>query len=119
MADVTDRVEEHFRLFNEAVRTRDWTAFLATFTPDAVMSFEGIPAGPYEGLDQIARAYAEQPPSDTMTCVSDARDGDRDVIRFRLGRRRRWHAAGDLARRSRRRAHRHVRRVTVGLENSL
>jgi ketosteroid isomerase-like protein len=34
---VADRVEEHFRLFNDAVRTRDWTAFLATFTPDAVM----------------------------------------------------------------------------------
>ena len=30
MADVTDRVEEHFRLFNEAVRARDWAAFLAT-----------------------------------------------------------------------------------------
>ena len=35
MADVTDRVEEHFRLFNEAVRGHDWTAFLATFTPEA------------------------------------------------------------------------------------
>jgi len=47
MADVADRVEEHFRLFNEAVRSQDWTAFLATFTPDAVMRFEGVPAGPY------------------------------------------------------------------------
>jgi steroid Delta-isomerase len=85
---VSDRVEEHFRLFNEAVRTRDWAAFLATFTPDAVMSFEGVSAGPYEGLDQITRAYAEQPPSDTMTRVSDVRDGDRDVIRFA------WDAGG-------------------------
>jgi steroid delta-isomerase len=88
MADVTDRVEGHFRLFNEAVRTRDWAAFLATFAPDAVMRFEGVPAGPYEGLDQIARAYAEQPPSDTMRCVSDARDGDHDVVRFA------WDAGG-------------------------
>jgi steroid delta-isomerase len=88
MADVTDRVEEHFRLFNEAVRTRDWAAFLATFTPDAVMRFEGVPAGPYAGLDQIARAYAEQPPSDTMRCVSDARDDDHDVVRFA------WDAGG-------------------------
>ena len=88
MADVTDRIEEHFRLFNEAVRSRDWAAFLATFTPEAVMRFEGVPAGPYEGLDQIARAYAEQPPSDTMSCVSDARDGDRDVVRFA------WDAGG-------------------------
>jgi hypothetical protein len=38
MAGVTDRVEDHFRLFNDAVR-RDWTAFLATFTSDAVMRF--------------------------------------------------------------------------------
>jgi predicted DNA-binding protein (MmcQ/YjbR family) len=76
MADVTDRVEEHFRLFNEAVRNRDWAAFLASFTPDAVMRFEGVPASPYEGLEQIARAYAEQPPSDTMSCVSDTPDGD-------------------------------------------
>jgi ketosteroid isomerase-like protein len=88
MADVADRIAEHFRLFNEAVRSRDWAAFLATFTPDAVMRFEGVPAGPYEGLDQIARAYAEQPPSDTMSCVSDARDGDHDLVRFA------WDAGG-------------------------
>jgi hypothetical protein len=44
---VADRVEEHFRLFNAAVRSHDWTAFLATFTPDAVMRFDGIPVGPY------------------------------------------------------------------------
>jgi hypothetical protein len=30
---------------------KDWTAFLATFTPDALMTFEGVPAGPYSGLD--------------------------------------------------------------------
>ena len=88
MADMTDRVEKHFRLFNEAVRSRDWAAFLETFTPDAVMRFEGVPAGPYAGLDQITRAYAEQPPSDTMSRVSDVRDGDRDVIGFA------WDAGG-------------------------
>ena len=79
---MADRVEEHFRLFNEAIRSRDWAAFLATFTPDAVMRFDGVPAGPYLGLDQITRAYAERPPSDMMRCVSDARDGDHDVVRF-------------------------------------
>ena len=85
---MTDRVEQHFRLFNEAVRSQDWTAFVATFTPDAVMRFVGVPAGPFVGRDQIARAYAEQPPSDTMSCVSDARDGDADVVRFA------WDAGG-------------------------
>ena len=29
---MTDRVEEHFRLFNEAVRARDWAAFLGSGT---------------------------------------------------------------------------------------
>jgi steroid delta-isomerase len=88
MAGMADRVEEHFRLFNEAVRSHDWAAFLATFTPDAMMTFDGVPVGPYVGRDQIARAYAERPPSDTMTCVSDARDGDHDVVRFA------WDAGG-------------------------
>jgi steroid Delta-isomerase len=88
MAGVTDRVEEHFRLFNEAVRSHDWAAFLATFTPDAVMRFDKVPVGPYVGLDQIARAYAEQPPSDTMSCVSDEREGDHDTVRFA------WDAGG-------------------------
>lgn len=82
MAGVTDRVEDHFRLFNEAVRSRDWTAFLATFTPDAVMRFNGVPAGPYLGSEQIARARAGNPPSDTMTCPSVRRDGDDDIVRF-------------------------------------
>ena len=69
-------------MFNEAIRTRDWAAFLATFTPDAVMRFDGVPVGSYVGRDQIARAYAERPPSDTMSCVSDTRNGDNDVVRF-------------------------------------
>jgi hypothetical protein len=30
-------------LFNDAVRSHDWTAFLATFTPDARMRFDGVP----------------------------------------------------------------------------
>jgi hypothetical protein len=64
MADVADRVEQHFWLFNQAVRSRDWTAFLATFTSDAVMSFEGIPAGPYVGLD---RSPARTPSSRRRT----------------------------------------------------
>jgi hypothetical protein len=37
MAGVTDRVREHFRLFNEAVRSHDWAAFLATVTFDALV----------------------------------------------------------------------------------
>jgi SnoaL-like domain len=85
---MADRVDNHFRMFNESVRSHDWTAFLATFTPDAVMRFTGVPAGPYIGSEQIARAYAERPPSDTMTCLSVTREGDEDVVRFT------WDAGG-------------------------
>jgi steroid Delta-isomerase len=77
-----DRVAGHFRMFNDAVRRQDWTEFLATFAPDAVMTFENVPAGPYEGLAAITAAYAERPPDDTMRCLSHDRDGDADVIRF-------------------------------------
>ena len=79
---MNDRVQEHFRLFNEAVRAKDWTAFLATFAPDAVMRFENVPAGPYQGIAAITAAYQENPPDDTMTLLSDDRDGAGDVVKF-------------------------------------
>ena len=58
---MADRVEEHFRLFNEAVRSQVWAAFLATFTSDAVMRFEGVRQGLYRtGRDhpRVRRAAA-------------------------------------------------------------
>ena len=76
------------KLFNAAVRGADFGPFLATFAPDAVMRFEGVPAGPYEGREQIAQAYAERPPTDTMTVRSVETDGDTDVVRFA------WDAGG-------------------------
>jgi SnoaL-like domain len=51
---MTSRVTGHSRLFNEAVRSGSWDTFTATFTPDAVMRFEGVPTGAYEGRDAIA-----------------------------------------------------------------
>jgi steroid Delta-isomerase len=85
---VPDRMEGHFSQFNEAVRTGNWTFFLATFAPDAVMRFENVPAGPFEGIGAISAAYAENPPDDTMTMVFDERHGDGDVVRFA------WDAGG-------------------------
>ena len=51
---MTSRVTEHSRLFTEAVRSGSWDTFTATFTPEAVMRFEGVPAGPGEGRGAIA-----------------------------------------------------------------
>src|SRR3712207_1423778 len=67
MADLTAAVERHCELFNECVRTGDWAPFTETLTEDARMAFTNIPMGPFIGREQIAVAYAEQPPTDTMT----------------------------------------------------
>jgi steroid Delta-isomerase len=88
LGTVSDRVEQHIRLFNQGVRKAVWAPFLATFASDAVMTFDGVPAGPYVGLAEIARAYDSRPPSDTMTVVSVTRDRDDDVVRFA------WDAGG-------------------------
>jgi steroid delta-isomerase len=78
------RVTEHSRLFNEAVRSGSWDAFTATFTPDAVMRFEDVPAGPWTGRDAIVAFYAASPPASTMTVVSVASAGDTNVVGFTL-----------------------------------
>jgi steroid delta-isomerase len=70
MDDIRAVVSEHAMLFNEAVRSGNFSDFLATFTEDAVMRFENRPTGPFEGRQAIAGAYAAQPPTDTMTLES-------------------------------------------------
>jgi steroid Delta-isomerase len=85
---VNDRVAEHLDRFNAAVRADDFQPFVATFAPDAVMRFVGVPAGPYAGREEIGQAYARQPPTDTMRVLSVETDGDTDVVRFA------WDAGG-------------------------
>jgi steroid delta-isomerase len=78
-----DAFEKHVALFNAAVRRGDFGDFVATFAPDAVMTFENVPVGPYVGREMIATAYAEQPPTDTMTLRSVETDAvDRAHARF-------------------------------------
>jgi ketosteroid isomerase-like protein len=50
---VSARVDGHARAFDAAVRSGDFTAFARTFTEDAVMSFAGMPAGPFTGREAI------------------------------------------------------------------
>jgi steroid delta-isomerase len=76
------RVTRHVAAFNAAVRSGDWTTFTARFTADATMGFTGVPAGPFTGRDQIARAYAEQPPTDTLTVTGISSSGGVDTVRF-------------------------------------
>lgn len=78
----------HVERFNAAVRSGDWPSFVTGFAPDAVMSFEGPPVGPYVGIDAIADGYATSPPTDTMEIVAIHPADDADVVRFR------WSAGG-------------------------
>ena len=77
-----DRVAEHVAAFNQAVRSGDWKRFSTRFTEDATMRFVGVPVGPYLGRDAIARAYLDQPPTDTMRVGDVASAGEIDTVQF-------------------------------------
>jgi hypothetical protein len=79
---MSGRVDKHIAAFNDAVGSSDWAGFAARFAPDARMEFVGVPAGPFEGRDAIAAAYATNPPDDTMTALGIEPDGAVDVVRF-------------------------------------
>lgn len=67
VADATDKVSEHARRFNEAIRTGIFEPFVESFAVDAVMSFEALPYGPFVGREAILAAYLMQPPTESMT----------------------------------------------------
>jgi hypothetical protein len=46
------------------------------------MTFVGVDFEPVQGRDEIAAAYAQMPPDDTMVVQSVATDGSRDLVRF-------------------------------------
>jgi steroid delta-isomerase len=77
-----NQAEAHVAAFNQAVASGDWTEFLTLFHPDAVMTFEGVRAGPYVGRDAIAEAYRTTPPTDTMTIRAVTTEPGVDKVDF-------------------------------------
>lgn len=61
-----DLLRRHVGNFNAGVRTGDFSAMVGEFAADAEMEFTGIPAGQFRGKAEIASAYAQQPPDDTI-----------------------------------------------------
>ena len=61
-----DLMQSHVARFNEGVRSGDWEPMLAHLADDAELHFENVPSGPFVGLDEVRRAYAEQPPDDVI-----------------------------------------------------
>jgi hypothetical protein len=62
--EVTDLLSAHVDRFNSAVVSGIFDEMVAHFSDDAVMTFEGMPAGPFRGREEIAGAYRAQPPDD-------------------------------------------------------
>jgi steroid delta-isomerase len=69
-------LERHVGKYNEAVRTSDFSPFLALYAEDAVMSFDGVPIGPLYGRRAIEESYAQRPPDDTMWLIDMSEVGD-------------------------------------------
>jgi steroid Delta-isomerase len=61
---------EHLARFNEAVRSGDFDPMLELFSEDAELAFEGVPVGPFHGLDAIRQAYRESPPDDQIDALA-------------------------------------------------
>ncbi|WP_213012230.1 nuclear transport factor 2 family protein [Paractinoplanes toevensis] len=80
---MTDPVRhDHIDRFNAAVLSGDWSALIATLHPDAVMTFAGVPVGPFHGRQAIADAYATNPPGDTMRVVEVRPGTDGETVAF-------------------------------------
>ena len=75
-AATTALLDEHVRRFNAAVRTGDYSPLVELFADDAELAFEGVPAGPFHGRDEIAAAYATQPPDDELDVVDVTEEPD-------------------------------------------
>ena len=80
--DVVDMavLDEHVARFNEGIRTSDFAPMLEGFTADAVMTFEGVPVGPFVGREAIGRAYAEQPPTDEIRILGTSAAEDGSIV---------------------------------------
>jgi hypothetical protein len=71
-------MESHVARFNEGVRSGDFEPMLAHFADESELWFEGVPAGPLVGIEEIRRGYLAQPPDDQIQLLGiqdDEQDG--------------------------------------------
>jgi hypothetical protein len=75
-------LHQHVDRFNRAVRSGAWDEMTSYFTDDAELRFEGVPAGPFEGRENITVAYREQPPDDEVRILEANRVGDETIADY-------------------------------------
>ena len=77
---LTELFSQHIERFNAGVRTGDFGPMVDHFDDDAVMVFEGVPAGPYKGRAGILEAYTSNPPDDEVDVTDVAELDDATVV---------------------------------------
>ena len=65
-----DTVARFVALFNEGVRTGDFSPWFNTFTDDAVLTFHGVPIASANGRAEIEAVFKAQPPSSEMSLTA-------------------------------------------------
>jgi len=78
--NATDRwLRDYVGAFNHGAETGDFRAFLRLFAPDAVLTFDGVRLGPFEGRAAIGAAYRRFPPDDEIE-ILDSKVVDGEVV---------------------------------------
>ena len=65
----TDMLHLYVKRHNLGVRSGDFVPMLALFHPDAVLQFNGLGLGPFQGLAKISEAFRDMPPSEELVVL--------------------------------------------------
>ena len=79
---LAELLADHVTRFNDGVRSGDFESMLELFADDSVLEFEGVPGGPFHGIDAIRAAYREQPPDDEIAIEEPRQDADTIVAPY-------------------------------------
>ena len=71
VAPEIDLFFRHLERFDAGVRSGDFTSMLEQFSDQAELLFEGVPVGTFRGREEIAAAYAMQPPDDEVLLLDE------------------------------------------------
>ncbi len=68
-AELKALLERHVELYNDAVKTGDYRPYLANFSDNAVMRFDGTGGGLFTGRGEIGQVHAAAVPADTIALI--------------------------------------------------
>jgi RimJ/RimL family protein N-acetyltransferase len=75
-------LHDYIGVHNECVRLGRWDALRDWFAEDAELAFDGVPLGPFRGVDSIVAGYEAHPPDDQVLTFAVDEEDDRVVARY-------------------------------------